>query len=363
MILYNRLFCLLEIITVPVAPTEHKATLSERFILVCALPSVSSTNPAIWMKNGRPFSSRNAPGNVSFRQRSLVFNPVTDADNGRYTCMAQDTGDQYATELIAVPKQHTPTEGQVVSVRCILPGFNQGKRVTWQKNGQFLPQRDSRTMRFSENGRTITFSPVTPRNDGLYECATADGYKYPLTIKVKPTMQFPPSKARFTLECALPNMNPRQLIVWLKDGQVFTPRQNRIAFVTEEGIRKVIFDPLIRDDSGRYTCVGPDKKQYSTNIVVDGRTAARRNVQSTVTQAFRLTCDIPFLGESSTVYWLKGEQLFTPPREDVKFEAGNVAILFESIMPEDYGKYTCVSTDGEHYTVNLNVKSGPGHSK
>jgi hypothetical protein len=277
--------------------------------------------------------------------------------------MAQNTLDQYATELITVPKQYTPTEGQVLSVQCTVSGQNQGRRVTWTKNGQVLPQRDSRTMRFTDNGQTITFSPVTPRNDGSYECTTDNGLRYSLTIKVKPTMQFPQSKSRFVLQCALPSMNPRQRIVWLKDGQQFTPRQDRISFITEGGIRKVIFDPLLQEDTGRYTCVGPNRQQYSTNVIVDGRTAARRNIQSTVTQAFTLNCDIPFLDQSASVYWLKGEELFTPPREGVKFEAGNRAIVFESIMPEDYGKYTCVSTDGEYYTISLDVKSGPGHSK
>ncbi|XP_061179522.1 uncharacterized protein LOC133188156 [Saccostrea echinata] len=353
-----------EIITVPVAPKEHRATLAERYVLICALPSVSTTNPPIWFKNRKPFNRRNARGNVSFRGNSLIFNTITEADQGVYTCSTPDGGDQYTTDLVVVPRMYTPTEGSMLTIRCQIPDVNPGRRVSWEKDGQPLPQMSSRTMTFSDDGRTITFTPVTPRNDGLYQCVSEDGRIYPLTIKVKPTMLFPQSKTSFVLDCALQNMNSRRMVVWLKDGEVFRPNLDRISFNVADGVRQIVFDPLLPEDSGRYTCVGPDRDRYMVNVIVDGRTAARRNVQPTITQAFRLTCDIPFLDSSTPVYWLKGQQLFTPPREDVKFEDGNNVIVFESVMPEDYGKYTCVTADGgEYYTVNMDVKSGPGHRR
>ncbi|XP_052682281.1 uncharacterized protein LOC128162900 isoform X14 [Crassostrea angulata] len=348
-----------EIITVPLAPTEHRAPIAERFTLECVLSSVSETFPPIWMKDGRPFDRRSAPPNVSFRDRSIVFDPLTPSDEGRYTCASQDGSDRYTSELIPVPRVFNPTEGRPLSVRCLLPGRGP---VTWTKNGQPFPSVNSRTTTFSDNGRTITFTPVSPRNDGEYQCISANGQRYPLMIKVIPTMLFPQSKSIFVLQCALRDMNSRKMIVWLKDGQVFRPRQDRVSFNVGDGVREVIFDPLLPEDSGRYACVDPDKNQYMVNVIVDGRTAARRNLQPTVTQAFRISCDIPGISPSTTVFWLKGQELYTPPRESIKFEDGNKDILFESVMPEDYGSYTCVTADGsEHYTINLDVQSGPGH--
>lgn len=313
------------------------------------------------MKDGRPFDRRSVPSNVSFRDRSIVFDPLTMSDEGRYTCASQDGSDQYTSDLIVVPKVYRPTEGRPLSIRCPLPGRGP---VTWNKNDQPFPSVNSRTTTFSDNGRTITFTPVSPRNDGKYQCLSPDGQRTHLMIKVIPTMLFPQSKSIFVLQCALPDMNSRKMIVWLKDGQVFRPRQDRVSFNVGDGVREVIFDPLLPEDSGLYACVDPDKKQYMVNVLVDGRTAARRNLQPTVTQAFRISCDIPDISPSTTVFWLKGQEIYTPPRESIKFEDGNKDILFESVMPEDYGSYTCVTADGsEHYTINLDVQSGPGHSK
>uniref|UniRef100_A0A8W8MBI1 Uncharacterized protein n=1 Tax=Magallana gigas TaxID=29159 RepID=A0A8W8MBI1_MAGGI len=146
-----------EIITVPLAPTEHRAPIAERFTLECVLSSVSETFPPIWMKDGRPFDRRSAPPNVSFRDRSIVFDPLTPSDEGRYTCASQDGSDQYTSELIPVPRVFNPTEGRPLSVRCLLPGRGP---VTWTKNGQPFPNVNSRTTTFSDNGRTITFTPV-----------------------------------------------------------------------------------------------------------------------------------------------------------------------------------------------------------
>nr|XP_022304452.1 uncharacterized protein LOC111111646 isoform X11 [Crassostrea virginica] len=348
-----------EIITVPLAPTEHRAPLAEMYALVCALSSVSEAFPPIWFKDGRPFTSRNAPPNVSFRDTAIIFNPVTKADEGRYTCTSQDGSDQYTSDLLPVPKLYTPTEGQPLSVACQLPGDGP---VQWLKDGIPFPQGNSRTISLSNNGRLLTFTPVSPKNDGEYTCMDPRGGRFTLGIKVIPTMLFPQSKSIFVLRCALPNMSPRRMIVWMKDGQVFRPNQERISFNVGNGVREVIFNPLLPEDSGRYTCVDPDNQQYMVNVIVDGRTAARRNFQPTVTQAFRIECDIPGIDPTSTVYWLKGQEIFVPPREDIKFEDGNKVIVFESVMPEDYGTYTCVTPDGsEFYTINVDVQSGPGH--
>lgn len=83
---------------------------------------MSETFPPIWMKDGRPFDRRSAPPNVSFRDRSIVFDPLTPSDEGRYTCASQDGSDRYTSELIPVPRVFNPTEGRPLSVRCLLPG-------------------------------------------------------------------------------------------------------------------------------------------------------------------------------------------------------------------------------------------------
>ncbi|XP_058489956.1 cell adhesion molecule-related/down-regulated by oncogenes isoform X1 [Solea solea] len=164
-------------IVYPTAPTTVEAPQSEPLTLECVVSGVP-TLPAKWFKNGQQVT----PG-PSHQQRhnNLVFDAVTNGDEGSYNCAAETkqgivTSAKYTVnvlEPVSVVKglnDQLVSAGSSASFTCLSKG-KPSPNVTWLFNAD--PITPSRRFRLSESSLVIT--DVTPQDVGVYQCLLDNG--------------------------------------------------------------------------------------------------------------------------------------------------------------------------------------------
>lgn len=67
-----------------------------------------------------------------------------------------------------------------------------------------------------------------------------------------------------------------------------------------------------------------------------------------------LFCNIPNLRPLDTVMWFKDGAPFNPQDQRIQMVNGNKKIEFSPVFPEDAGAYTCQTSDGKTYSIQLN---------
>lgn len=67
---------------------------------------------------------------------------------------------------------------------------------------------------------------------------------------------------KFELRCGIQSRDPNFEVIWLKDGQVFSPRRSRgVSFAN--GNSRIVFNSLLPEDAGFYTCISGGRRYFS----------------------------------------------------------------------------------------------------
>lgn len=68
---------------------------------------------------------------------------------------------------------------------------------------------------------------------------------------------------KFDLRCGIQSRDPNFRVIWLKDGQLYSPQSNSISYY--HGNSRILFDSLRAEDAGLYTCISGGNR-YSTRL-------------------------------------------------------------------------------------------------
>ncbi|XP_062450739.1 roundabout homolog 3 [Rhea pennata] len=270
---------------------------------------------------------------------SLRISRVTAADEGTYTCVAENSvGRAEASaalsvhvppQLVTGPRDQIVARGQTATFQCETRG-NPPPAVFWQKEGSqillFPSQPPQPAGRFSvAPGGEMTVADVQAADAGYYVCQAisvagsvvarallevedAAAERLPPVIHQGPGNQTLPVAATAQLPCRAAG-NPLPSVRWLKDGRELPGAEPR-ATLLENGTLQIT--DLRVSDAGRYACVAASsagETRCSGALRVQGADSSAAPAEPGVPPSAPSAPRVTAVTESSvTLAWESGRQ-------------------------------------------------------
>ncbi|UYV75076.1 HMCN2 [Cordylochernes scorpioides] len=240
---------------------SNSAVVGDKLSTTCSPTSDNERVTFTWLKDGREISGKvkiNTFDGVS----AIIFNPLTEEDEGNYTCRVTSPtlgSDSFTAPLhVLVPSrwEHRPPpqvsamEGSSVSLQC--KGLGKPSPSTHWTGPRVT------------NGSSLVFPRVSRGDQGIYRCQVTNNVGPELEaatflavhamIQVQPFI-FPRTAIvgqKTTAVCSTTSSGTERLsFTWLKEGREL---DSRVKVNTMDGISNIIFTELTEEDEGNYTC-------------------------------------------------------------------------------------------------------------
>ncbi|KAM4896067.1 hemicentin-1 [Sylvia borin] len=339
-----------------------------------------------WFKDGHPLSSSDRvlilPGG-----RVLQIARARPGDAGRYSCVAVNEAGQdsihYDVRVLSppsisgadgdLPEEVTVLVSEEAAMDCI-PSGSPSPRITWQKDGQLLPEDEKHT--FLSNGRRLQILNSQITDTGRYVCIaenTAGSAKKYFNLNV----HIPPSVVGtnpenltvvvnnfISLTCEVTGFPPPDLS-WLKNGKPISSSSN--TFIVP-GARTLQIPRAKLSDGGEYTCTARNqagesqKKSFLTVLVPPsikaqgGASVTELNVR--VGTAVTLDCESNAI-PAPVITWYKNSRLI-PDSAALEVLADGQTLRIKAAEVSDTGQYVCkainiAGRDDKNFHLNVHV--------
>ncbi|XP_037086557.1 Down syndrome cell adhesion molecule-like protein Dscam2 [Pollicipes pollicipes] len=321
---------------------------------------------------------------------SLVFDHVTRADAGAYSCTAWGAGGKTAsgsTEVTVVvgPKVSPFTftsalrAGDRESVKCVVTRGDSPLRLAWLKDGAPLARPDVAVSKVNEFTSILSFRSLRRDHSGNYTCAASNqaggaNHSARLVVSVAPFWTTEPEDLdlirgeRAEVKCAADGF-PAPVVTWtklIKNGPATSPEQQN---------GSLVLTTTNATDAGQYTCraangVSPAiRKTIQIRVRVPPRVTVTPPVLRAVQgQPVEVRCDV--IGDRPlAVTWMRaGRDLAMS--EDVRVSvleetAGEITaklLRLSAALISDSGEYICAAENDygrDHLFAQLTVKEAP----
>ncbi|NXK97014.1 HMCN1 protein, partial [Formicarius rufipectus] len=339
-----------------------------------------------WYKDGTALSSTDRvlilPGG-----RVLQVPRARPTDAGTYSCVAQNEAGQdsihYHVHVLFppsmggtegdLPQEVTVLAGRVATMDC-LPSGSPSPSITWQKDGQLLPEDDKHMVLSSGRNLQILNSQIT--DTGRYVCIAENiagsAKKYfnlnvhvpPSVVGANPENLTVVVNNFISLTCEVTGFPPPDLS-WLKNGKPLSSNSN--TFIVP-GARMLQIPRARLADDGEYTCIaknqaGESQKKSLLTVLVPpsikdpgGASLAVLNVR--VGSPVTLDCESNAI-PPPVITWYKN-RLVISESAHVEILADGQTLQIKSAEVSDTGQYVCkainiAGRDDKNFHLNVYV--------
>ncbi|KAK6963489.1 hemicentin-1, partial [Biomphalaria glabrata] len=360
-------------------PSQENTTV----MLDCQVAPLDSLSDLYWTKNGVKLnttgSSKYSGGTKS--NPNLTINSMTDADVGRYECVATNNFGTTEGPNITVNLEYKPrlnvssgsivtSPGNTISLTCTVSANPNISSFYWSKVGSGLIDPSSNTNKYiggTVANSTLTITGTQTQDSGNYTCTAGNTIGnttssfVSLLVTLVPVITPPNStnvpgqeNMTVTLDCQVAPLDSLSDLYWTKNGvKLNTTGSNKYSGGTKS-IPNLTINSMTDSDVGRYECVAVNNfgTTEGPNITVNLEYKPRLNVSSgsIVTSpgsTISLTCTVSANPNISSFYWSKvGSGLIDPSSNTNKYIGGTVAnstLTITGTQTQDSGNYTCTA--------------------
>ncbi|XP_027579260.2 hemicentin-1 [Pipra filicauda] len=339
-----------------------------------------------WYKDGSALSSSDKvlilPGG-----RVLQIPRAQPGDAGTYTCVAENEAGQdsihYHVHVLSppsisgaegdLPEEVTVLVSRVAVMDCV-PSGSPSPSITWQKDGQLLPEDDKHT--FLSSGRRLQILNSQITDTGRYICiaeniaGSAKKY-FNLNVHVPPSVvgSNPENLTVvvnnfISLTCEVTGFPPPDLS-WLKNGKPLSSNSN--TFIVP-GARTLQIPRARLPDDGEYTCIarnqaGESQKKSFLTVLVPPSIKDHSGASLTVLNV-RVGTPVTLDCESNAIpppviTWYKN-RLSISESAHVEILADGQTLRIKGAEVSDTGQYTCrainiAGRDDKNFHLNVYV--------
>ncbi|XP_029819877.1 hemicentin-1, partial [Manacus vitellinus] len=339
-----------------------------------------------WYKDGSALSSSDKvlilPGG-----RVLQIPRAQPGDAGTYTCVAENEAGQdsihYHVHVLSppsisgaegdLPEEVTVLVSRVAVMDCV-PSGSPSPSITWQKDGQLLPEDDKHT--FLSSGRRLQILNSQIADTGRYICiaeniaGSAKKY-FNLNVHVPPSVvgSNPENLTVvvnnfISLTCEVTGFPPPDLS-WLKNGKPLSSNSN--TFIVP-GARTLQIPRARLPDDGEYTCIarnqaGESQKKSFLTVLVPPSIKDHSGASLTVLNV-RVGTPVTLDCESNAIpppviTWYKN-RLSISESARVEILADGQTLHVKGAEVSDTGQYTCrainiAGRDDKNFHLNVYV--------
>lgn len=341
------------------------------------LPARVSGNPVpeiLWLYNNRPLpTSARVRQAYDGEQLELVITKADSAiDSGDYKCVATNPigkvthGARVIVEVddVTFTKTLRPTiaieEAQALQLECETSHYAATK---WFHNDRELTGMDHRVVVQENKVHKLLIKNTAIRDAGAYKC-TIRGHQTATTVDV---LERRPEFVRFLqdyeakeLEAAILEVelsSETAEVQWLKDSQPLAELKNKIKFLRDGRIRKLIIRSTSVHDEGEYTCVMNDMECSAEVTVIELPPQITQPLRDqTIAAGERAQFHIELTKGDALVRWFKDdEELAFSERIALSIDGKRQRLIIEPARLADAGRYTCVVGDQDS-TATLTVE-------
>lgn len=337
------------------------------------LPARVSGNPVpeiTWLYNNRPLptSDRVRQAYDGELLELVITKADSSIDSGDYKCVASNPigkvshGARVIVEVEDVTFTKTLRanisieESQTLTLECETSHYVSTK---WFHNDKELTGMDHRVVVQENKVHKLLIKNTAIRDAGAYKC-TIKGHETRTTVEV---LERKPEFVRFLQDYEAKELEAAVLeveltsetaeVVWLKDSQPLQELKNKVKFLRDGKIRKLIIRSTSVHDEGEYTCVMNDMECSAEVTVIElPPQITTRLADQTIAAGERATFNIELTKGDALVRWYKDdEELKFSERIQLSIDGKRQKLKIYKATPEDEGRYTCVVGDQESTAV------------
>uniref|UniRef100_UPI00358E298A cell adhesion molecule DSCAM-like n=1 Tax=Myxine glutinosa TaxID=7769 RepID=UPI00358E298A len=294
-----------------------------------------------WLKAGTP---------IPYNHRQAVFNNGTlrlhnvqrGMDDGEYTCHVLEQPGATLSRSLTLTVREPPliqpfefplvTMGQRVYVPCVVVSGDAPITITWQKDGQPIPDNLGTQVERNQFISSLLVPSVSPRHDGNYTClarndAATVSHGSRLAVRVPPRFVVQPNDQdgifgrSLVLNCSAEG-EPTPQIIWKYSKGNGNPRFEEVTSVRGRfkplANGSLLIRHVIEEDAGHYLC------QASNGVVTDISKSLHLSVKIPALVTSQANATVATRGQPSSlqcsargqrpilVHWEKDEAVITP---------------------------------------------------
>lgn len=330
-------------------------------IILPAKVSGTPTPEITWLYNNMPLqpSDRVEQTYDGKNVKLCIKNADADKDSGDYKCIASSPlgkvshGARVIVEVddVTFTKQLKKTvsiqEGQTLTLECETSHYTVTK---WYHNDKELTGMDHRIVVQKDKIHKLILKDTTLKDAGAYKC-TIKNHKTTSTVEViEKVPEFVKTIDDFEvkeLETAILEVeitSDTADVTWLKDGQPLKEIPDKISFVKDGKVRKLLIKTASISDEGDYTCQLADEACTAELTVIELPPDIVKKLESvTVAKGETATFEIELTKGDALVRWFKS-------KKEIHFDDSHIQLTIDGkiqrlkivdCQPEDEAKYSC----------------------
>ncbi|XP_060776992.1 obscurin isoform X3 [Neoarius graeffei] len=324
-----------------------------------------------WMKNGIVLQPEgNLKVQVDGVKQTLVFQNVTCADRGLYSCETLDdktqaklTVEMKKTEIVKGLKQMKVHEQETVTMEVELsqPAVD----AFWTKDGQKLRASPKILMTALGNKHSLTMSQLKMEDSGMISFQAEDIHTSAKLIITEPPAKIlrpledvtTSEKEKATFECEVSRVNAD--VTWFKNDDDLKPGK-RYMIHSQGRKRSLLIPKCTYEDQGLYMCKTTDDNT-SAKLTVHARDIKiikqLKDLEVTEKESAAFICEVSH--DEVEGQWFKSDvKLKAGDNIKMRQEGRTYILLFKSAKPEDAGEIKFVAEKASS-VAKLAVKELP----
>lgn len=328
-----------------------------------ALPAKVSGNPVPevkWLRNNVPLlpSDRVKQSYDGENIELVITNADSNEDSGDYKCVASNPigkvshGARVVVEVddVIFTKKLKKTiaiqEDNTLTLECETSHF---VTTRWYHNGKELTGMDHRVVVEEGKVHKLIIKDTNVRDAGTYKCTI----KKQQTTSTVEVLERVPEFVKTLEDYEIKELETAVLEVeitsatadvkWLKDGQPIEEEPNKVEFVKDGKVRKLLLKSTSIHDEGEYTCVLGDEECTAELVVVELPPQIIKKLEDvTVAKGEKACFEIELTKGDALVRWFKGKKELTfSDRVQLTIDGKRQRLKIEDTVIEDMAKYSC----------------------
>lgn len=341
------------------------------------LPAKVSGNPVpeiTWLRNNEPLKPSDRVKQIYDGENiELTIEKANpEEDSGDYKCVASNPVGKVShgariiveVENVKFTKKLKKTvgiqEGQTLTLKCETSHFVTTK---WYHNNKELTGMDHRVVVEEGKVHKLVIKDTSPCDTGIYKCTI----KNDATTSTVEVIESEPEFVKTLTDYEVKELETAVLEVeitsdtadvkWIKDDKPIVEEPNKVEFVKDGKVRKLLLKNASVQDEGEYTCVLHDQECKAELTVIELPPQIVKKLEdATVAKGERVTFEIELTKGDAMVRWFKGKRdLVFNERVQLTIDGKRQRLRIDDTVIEDTAKYSCKVGD-QLSTAKLTVE-------
>lgn len=327
------------------------------------LPAKVSGNPIPeikWLRNNEPLhpSDRIKQSYDGENIELVITKADANVDSGDYKCVASNPlgkvshGARVIVEVedVTFTKKLKKTvsiqECQTLILECETSHYVSTK---WYHNDKEISGMDHRIVVQEDKVHKLVIKDTGTKDSGTYKC-TVKRHETTSTVEVLErvpefvkTLQDYEVKELETAILEVEITSDTADVKWLKDSVPLSEVPDKITFVKDGKVRKLLVKTTSVHDDGEYTCVLGDEECTAEITVIELPPQIIKKLEDvTVAKGEKATFDIELTKGDALVKWFKGKKELTfSDRVQLTIDGKRQKLVINDTVTEDIAKYSC----------------------